>query len=222
MEIIELKPDDHDRIEQVLEIYREAFPLEERDPEEHLLEMIRQGAETALPGADAPTLHCLAAVEGQRVAGMSILCYYPATQFGFITYLAVHADWRGSGVGAQLYQQMVTLAEQDGHGLARGIVFEVEPPEAGKDPAEQALRWRRISFYRRNGAEIVPHLQLVAPPLAPSLPEVVYTIMLHPFESCALPLSRAGLEAIVATVLGFGYGLAPDAPQYQRTLASIG
>ena len=222
MEIRELCSHETDLIRQVQWIYEQSFPVEERDPFENMLQAIRR-REQAGP-QECEYCHFQVAVEAEQAAGAAYFNYYPKTRMGFIAYLAVHPARRNGGLGARLYRHLVGCVAEEARacgGPAIGVVFEVEPPELGKDPAEQALRRRRIGFYQRNGALLVPNLALIAPPLGHGLPEVPYEIMLHPLEGSHLPLGRREVEAVVETVLGFSYGLPPDSPYYRRTLESI-
>jgi GNAT superfamily N-acetyltransferase len=223
MEIRELISNETDLIRQVQWIYEQSFPVEEQDPFENMLQAIRR-REQAGP-EDCEHCHFQVAVEAGQAAGAAFFNYYSRTKMGFIAYLAVHPARRNGGLGARLYHHLVACvaadAQASGSGPAVGVVFEVEPPELGKNAAEQALRRRRIGFYQRNGALVVPNLALIAPPLGNGLPEMPYEIMLHPLEGAHLPLGRSEIEAVVETVLGFSYGLPPDSPYYRRTLESI-
>ena len=223
MKIRELRSDETDLIPQVQWIYEQSFPVEERDPFEPMLEAIRRREKAG--SEECEYCHFQVAVEAGQAAGTAFFNYYPKTRMGFIAYLAVHPAWRNRELGARLYHHLVACVAADaqarGSGPAVGVVFEVEVPELGKDADEQALRRRRIGFYQRNGAQVVPGLALIAPPLGRGLPEMPYEIMLHPLEGARLPLGRKEIEAVVETVLGFSYGLPPDSPYYRRTLESI-
>ena len=221
MEIRELSSKEINLIRQVQWIFEQSFPEEERDPFENMLQAI-QRREQAGP-EECENCHFQVAVEEGQAAGASFFNYYPQTRMGFIAYLAVHPSRRNGGLGARLYRHLVgcVAAEARTSGPAVGVVFEVEVPELGKDAAERALRQRRIGFYQRNGALVVPNLSLIAPPMGSGLPEMPYKIMLHPLEGAHLPLGKHEIEAVVETVLGFSYGLPPDSPYYRRTLESI-
>ncbi len=221
MEIRELGLNETNLVRQVQWIYEQSFPAEERDPFENMLQAIRR-REQAGP-EECENCHFQVAVDEGQAAGAAFFNYYPQTRMGFIAYLAVHPSRRNGGLGARLYRHLVdcVAAEAPPNEPAAGVVFEVEVPELGKDAAERALRQRRIGFYRRNGALMVPNLDLIAPPLGNGLPEMPYKIMLHPLEGMHLPLGRREIEAVVQTVLGFSYGLPPDSPYYRRTLESI-
>jgi GNAT superfamily N-acetyltransferase len=223
MDIRELSSNEMDLIQQVQWIYEQSFPVEERDPFENMLQAIRR-REQAGP-QECENCHFQVAVEEGQATGMAFFNYYPKTRMGFIPYLAVHPSWRNGGLGTRLYHHLVECvaaeAQASGSAPAVGVVFEVEVPELGKDVDEQALRRRRMGFYQRNGALVVPNLALIAPPLGNGLPEMPYEIMLHPLEGAHLPLGRSVIEAVVETVLGFSYGLPPSSPYYRRTLESI-
>ncbi len=223
MEIQELHSSQPQRVEQALWIYEQSFPVEERETNEQLLNSMRrreQGREK--PGRAA---HFQVALEGESVLGIALFSTYASTRMGFIPYFAVHPQRRGSGLGARMYQNIIATSAADAQRLGEpaplGVCFEVERPELASTEADADLRRRRIGFYQRNGALEVPHLNLVAPPMGPDLPEMPYLILLHPLAGWGQPPNRAAIAAVVATVLGHGYGLSPKDEYYRRALASI-
>jgi len=223
MEIDELGSTQTHLVKQALWIYAESFPAEERISAEELLRAVRQREQDSGP-ADA-TFHFMVALEDESVLGIAIFSYYKPARMGFIPYFAVHPRRRSGGLGARIYAQIIATVAADarlyGEPAPLGVSFEVERPDLARDAADAQLRRRRIGFYQRNGAVEVPHLALVAPPLGPNLPEMAYAILLHPLAGWASPPGRAAITAVVATVLGHGYGLAPESPYYRRALASI-
>ena len=68
-----------------------------------------------------------------------------------ISYYAVLADFRGTGVGTQFLQ---AIAER--HATCRGLVVEVEKPEEADSVEERDIRTRRIRFYEKAGFQSVP------------------------------------------------------------------
>ena len=207
-----------DGIHQALKIYEDSFPLEERVPSQNLLKAIHKPDPRG-----SHLLHYQAMLAGKSVLGIGFISYDKPCRLGFLEYLAVRSDIRSSGLGSRFYQDLVELVKKDGlsskKGPALGLVLEVERPEEAQSEAERSLRTRRIGFYKRNGAVQVPHLNLTAPPLHPGAPPVPYHILLHPLKE--LRWSRLLIEAVVATILGHGYGLAVNDPYYQAALQSI-
>lgn len=223
MEIHELHSDQTHLVEQALWIYEASFPVEERDANEALLATLQWREQGA--GSADETFHFQVALEGHDVLGIAIFSYYQPAQMGFIPYFAIHPQRRGGGLGTHFYQHIIAATAADarlcGEKAPLGVSFEVERPELARNHAEAELRRRRIGFYQRGGALELPQLNLVAPPLGPDLPEMAYTILLHPLAGWIAPPGRAEIEAVVKTVLGHGYNLPPDSPYYQRALASI-
>jgi GNAT superfamily N-acetyltransferase len=211
--IRELGSDEPELFRQAWLIYEGAFPEEERVSEQALLRAIRRREQAQEEGR----FHFQIALAGGQVTGIAIFDYYPQTRLGFISYLAVDPRRRNGGLGAQLYRHLVATIAGDGQteSPALGVTFEVERPELARDPADRDLRQRRIGFYQRNGAQIVPRIYFVAPPMRPDLPEVPYVLMLHPL-ACPLPLEQATIEAVLTSVLCFGYELPSDNPYLQR------
>jgi GNAT superfamily N-acetyltransferase len=219
MEIRELNSNEPNLLRQALEIYEEAFPVEERDAPEVLMAAIQRREAGIRVGE--PGFHFRIALENGQVGGLAIFHYYPETRLGFIPYLAVHPVRRNSGLGAQLYQHLVNCVREE-NSESLGVCFEVERPELAKNTADADLRRRRIGFYQRNGARLVEPLYLISPPMGPGLPENPYLIMLHPFFSPPdRPLERGDITAVVRTVLEFSYGLPAESDYIRRAIQSI-
>jgi hypothetical protein len=205
-------------IRQAIGIYEDSFPRDERVPSESLLEAIQHPD----PHRGCP-VHHQALLAGNVVVGIGIILYSQPYRLGYLEYLAVRSGSRSSGLGSRFYQALVELVKQDGQaspqGPAQGVVLEVERPEDALNEAERILRTRRIGFYLRNGAVQIPHLDLTAPPLHPGAAPVPYHILVHPLEE--LQWDRRLRKAVVATILGQGYGLPAGNPYYQAALKSV-
>ncbi|MCX4315998.1 MAG: GNAT family N-acetyltransferase [Lachnospiraceae bacterium] len=74
---------------------------------------------------------------------------YGEDSYVLLDYYAVCRGFRGQGVGSVFLE---TLLE----GLVcKGVLFEVEDPEAAKNAEDQEIRKRRIKFYERLGCRLV-------------------------------------------------------------------
>jgi GNAT superfamily N-acetyltransferase len=112
---------------------REAFPPEELKPYAAMEALCRRGA-----------YHPQGAFLAGELVGYALLWESPGEgSYVLIDYLGVAAEKRGRGLGSQI---LACLKEEF---LAwRGILVESEAPEGGET---DALRRRRMDFYRRNG-----------------------------------------------------------------------
>ena len=111
---------------------REAFPPEELKPFAAMQKLMQAGA-----------YQPVGAFEGETLVGYAILWREPSGRYVLIDYLGVTASRRNGGLGGQILD---LLARR--FGQLDGIIVESEAPEGGET---DALRRRRMDFYRRNG-----------------------------------------------------------------------
>ena len=111
---------------------REAFPPEELKPYAAMRKLMKSGA-----------YQPVGAFEGENLVGYALLWRDPTGQHVLIDYLGVTKTRRNGGLGGQILE----LLAQRFHSLD-GIIVESEAPEGGET---DALRRRRMDFYRRNG-----------------------------------------------------------------------
>lgn len=114
----------------------EAFPPNERKPLEDFFALIDAGRYQLLGLYEDGTL--------LGYAGMWSDPAYPA--YVLLDQLGVTAARRNGGLGGKI----LALLGERYRGIAR-IITEAERPVPGGDPAENALRLRRLGFYQRAG-----------------------------------------------------------------------
>jgi GNAT superfamily N-acetyltransferase len=204
-------------------IYLDSFPPEELDPVEHLQALMASAPAEPQPGE---TIFRFAVGVGEdTVRALSIYTYHPEERLAYLWYLATTAVSRGQGVGSWLLQQTIEHVLEDaqlcGGEPPVGICWEVERPLDAADPHEQEVRQKRIRFYERNGSLLLPHIDLLTPPMGPDLPEVAYYIMVHPLETPP-DLSAERQRRLVDLILRQAYGVGPESSYYQRAMRSIG
>jgi len=114
----------------------EAFPPNERKPFGDILALMDQGR-----------YEVWGLFDGDTLLGYATLWMEPADKSCILLdYLGVTAARRNGGLGGQIVRM---LAEQlAGKSL---LLIEAERPVEGDDPAENALRRRRLAFYERCG-----------------------------------------------------------------------
>lgn len=192
---------DADTSERLSTIYHDSFPPEEREPFARLV----QGAATG-------RLRLYLGRVGADVVGFAIVIPLPAADAHLLDYFAIARERRDQGLGSLFLEQLATILAGDG---VRGIVLEVESDDDGTE-AERALRRRRISFYRRNGLDLLPGV----PPLA--VPSTIDERLLET-KLMWLPLRPAppDVPALVTAVYQHAYGLPPDHPLVQQALNGV-
>jgi GNAT superfamily N-acetyltransferase len=185
-------------------IYEEGFPPYQRDDFAAVTEHRRDG-ELAL-----------ALLRDGEPCGFAMLRPLGATGWMYLRYFVVDTAQRGQGLGGLLWDHLVTHLRDAGATL---LVFDVDDPdEPGCEPDEVTQRRRRIRFYERHGARLLPVTGYRAPDVAPGA--AGWSPMLLLTAPLAGPLSgpRPGpdsvpdadeVRAIVEAVFRFRWELEP-------------
>lgn len=116
-------------LEGLLALYVEAFPEEERRDVKQLLRML----------ADVEEMHFCAIFHEDLLSGLAV--YWDMGSFYYMEHLAVFPSMRNKQIGRQVLQWWR-------ENLGKPQLLEVEPPV-------NEMSQRRISFYRRNGMEVL-------------------------------------------------------------------
>jgi GNAT superfamily N-acetyltransferase len=156
--------------------------------------------------------------------GFAMLRPLGPTGWIFLRYFVVDATRRGRGLGGVLWQQLTSHLREAGYSL---LVFDVEDPaEPGCDQEELKIRQRRISFYRRHRASVLPVAGYRTPHSGGDgeshwTPMVLMAASLSPGggDPAADP---AGVREIVEAVYRHRWSLPVDHPQVGRTLLTKG
>jgi hypothetical protein len=161
--------------------------------------------------ADLLTDRALVLTDGTP-RGLAVLRELGPTGWVFLRYFVV-GD-RGLGLGAQLWSA-VRSAMADA-GFTR-IVYDVEDPaEPGIRPAEELVRHRRIAFYTRLGAVLLPANGY----LPDSYPMLLMAADLDVTQTP--PITGDDLRDTTLAVYRYRYGFASTDPVVQRTLRLSG
>jgi GNAT superfamily N-acetyltransferase len=129
-------------VDAVRRIYDEGFPDRLRADFTSLTDQ-REDGESAL-----------ALVHRRQPCGFAMLRRLGGTGWTFLRYFVVDQGRRGQGLGGIMWNLLIAWLRADGGTL---LVFDVEDPgEPGCDPAEWQVRSRRIRFYQRHGAVVLP------------------------------------------------------------------
>ena len=165
----------------VYAIYLQAFPPEERQSMEVLVERFQKGRnELFVLEAD------------QKVLAFALLWPLSGTRFTLLDYLAVDSEFRSSGYGSLMLSCLKTeMFHQDKH-----LVLEVENPDYGRDTLSKQ---KRIEFYLKNGAVLLSNVRYLIPALDFSNNHVEMHLMLLPKYAitkaeCAEIIEKTHLE----------------------------
>ena len=129
MNLVKLQSGDA-RLAKIDEIYKEAFPPEERFPLEILMRLADKGVFTVF-----------AITEGENTVGMMVIS--TNEKAAYICFFAVDKNYRGNGLGSDALNQVCGLYPD------KQIVVEIEALDS--TASNFAQRKRREGFYLRHG-----------------------------------------------------------------------
>jgi ribosomal protein S18 acetylase RimI-like enzyme len=135
-----------------LDLYHEAFPSNERHPDEVILQRIKSGE----------SFLYVAEIKDQLV-GFALLHDLTVVPFILLDYLAVQKNLRCQGYGSELLRFVREKCWKEDTTL----LVEAEDPDFGDNRGE---RLRRINFYQRNGGWMLPKINYLLPPLDNTIP----------------------------------------------------
>jgi len=194
------------RLTQVRAIYEDAFSPELRVT---FAELTQAG------GID----QTFVALDGAEAVGFAVLRLLTSVRWSFLRYFAIARARRGEGVGRGFWHLVQrSLGEESWPGR---VVFEVEDPdEAVSDEAERLIRQRRIAFWRRCGAELLPVHDYVLPDYTES--GMTEPMLLMAGGAGASVPAGDQLRQLVLAIYTDRYRMPADHPLVAGALASIG
>ncbi|MEV6239106.1 GNAT family N-acetyltransferase [Lentzea sp. NPDC051838] len=185
-----------DELAQVQQIYFDGFAPHLRASFENLL------ADTALVLVD------------EKPLGFAVLRVLGDTGWVYLRYFTVGE--KGRGLGEQLWKHLQVAMTAAGH---TRIIYDVEDPaQHGIEPAEETIRRRRIEFYRRLGAVLLPVNGYLPPQGSAGYPMLLMAADYVDNDPAALD----DLRRIVLAVYEHRYGMAATDPVVSKTLRLSG
>jgi ribosomal protein S18 acetylase RimI-like enzyme len=133
------------QFEQLYQIYARSLPSREQKSRAQIEALISRADYAVLAVED----------EGQ-VIGFAIVQQSRMHPIALLEYMATDATRRGSGIGAHVFREVVTLVG------SRTIIVEADS-EREPDAADLPIRIRRINFYRRLGCRQLIDLPYILP-----------------------------------------------------------
>ena len=147
--------------------------------------------------------------------GFAMLRPLGSTGWIFLRYFVVEEGQRGRGLGGILWQQVTGLLRDLGYTL---LIFDVEDPdEPDCGEAEVQIRNRRIGFYLRQGAHLLPVSGYRTPHGSAEDPGWTPMLLMSAALTAGQPVSVVPAGEIVAAVYRYRWSLAPDHPQVTGT-----
>lgn len=171
------------------EIYEEAFPITEREPPDVIVRSVEMDVGLAVAArVNDSTI---------AIATTHLLKDPPAI---FLVYLATSKNLRGRGCGGELFEYTWKTGHQrlsDNGYTAVGLVAEVDAPEHSDNMEERRIRERRIAFFSRHDAELLPYSY--TQPAVDGVNTVPMSLIFRPAEGHRQPDS-AFTDALVRAI----------------------
>jgi GNAT superfamily N-acetyltransferase len=153
---------------------------------------------------------------GESPIGLAVLRQLGPTGWVFLRYFV--AGSRGQGVGAQLWSHVTRAMAEAGYSR---MVYDVEDPgEHLVEGTEVVIRKRRIGFYERLGAQLLPVSGYLPPHGDDTHPMLLMAADLD--QAQTPPLDDEDLRRVVEAVYEHRYGLPANDPVVQHTLSESG
>jgi len=198
---------DRAAVDALRRIYEDGFPARLRADFTSLTDKREDGEDA------------LALVGGCQPYGFAVLRRLGDTGWSFLRYFVVDQGQRGRGLGGVMWDILVARLRTEERTM---LVFDVEDPaEPGCTAAESQLRSRRVGFYERHGAVVLPVRGYQTP--HGNGDEDVWTPMLLMAAPVAAstPVPGAGEAlAIASAVYQYRWRLEPGHPRVTATQVS--
>ncbi len=199
---------DEVQLAQVRAIYEDAFSPELRVP---FAELTQAGE------AD----QTFVALDGAEAVGFAALRLLGSAQWSFLRYFAIAPARRGRGLGREFWRLLADCAGRQG--WPGRMVFEVEDPgDAAGDDHERLVRQRRVAFWTRCGARLLPAPGYVLPDYTGAgVTEPMLLMAGSSGQARAPVVAGDDLRRLVLAIYTDRYRLPVDHPLVAGALASI-
>lgn len=199
MTLVQARTLDALALRRVQEIYEDGFAERLRAPFEDLLRD-----------------NTLVLLDAGEPSGVAVLRELGSTGWVFLRYFVAGA--RGRGVGTRLWSGVCRALLAAGH---TRLVYDVEDPaEHGAAEPEITVRHRRIAFYLRLGARLLPVRDYLPPHGEDTHPMLLMAADLGVERTP--PIVGDDLRDVVLAVYEHRYGLTESDPVVRRTVDLLG
>lgn len=151
-----------------------------------------------------------------RLTGYSVTFVPENDTFCLLEYMAVHASFRGGGIGSTLFLHAVEMA-RNGRG---DVAMLLEVDSDREATADREIRRRRQAFYQRLGCLRIEGLDYVLPLDTGHAPPLMDLLILPPPDGAVI--RRATLERWLRTIYVTVYGRSPADPRIEQMIARLG
>ena len=163
--------------ESLWHLYDSSFPSDEREPRSVILDSVSKGVGLAVRARTSI-----------RTIGLATAHLLREPPVLFLVYLAVASEFRSRHIGATLFEKVWATGNErySEWGLVpKGMVWEVAIPEGASGQRDFKERRRRIDFFARLGARVLPR-PYVQPPVD-GIASVLMRLMFWPATGGSSP-----------------------------------
>lgn len=147
-----------------LDLYKESFPEEVREPQQTFYDSMRK-----TEVATGQTYRFIVGKEEGKVVSLATGHYFSSINAGFIVYIVTDPHLRSKGIGAEtlraLEERLHYDARQAGYHEIADILLETEHKDCVHTMLEKEECDKRALFFSRNGYSIMKDIVYVQPPL---------------------------------------------------------
>jgi ribosomal protein S18 acetylase RimI-like enzyme len=182
----------------VRSLFEEAFPPWQREPFGELMAREEAGHAATVVLAD-----------GRQALALAVTSCLTSIGWSYLEYFAVAGGYRDRGIGGHLWRAMgqdLVAREQPGR-----VVLDVEDPGGAADGSpERLIRERRIRFYLRQGARLLPVRDYLVPRLDGVEGTEPMLLMWAAIAGDAEPPAPPELSSLLPAVYAAGYEVQAD------------
>jgi hypothetical protein len=183
--------------ENVWPLYASAFPKNEQQKPELLIERVQNRSEKLFIFK-----------KSEAFIGFAFLLYLPKSDIYLLDYLAIDPLNRNAGYGALVLIKLKEILS------GKSILLEVDDPDFGTDTEQKK---RRVSFYRKSGAKQIEDFNYILPALDGSTPTYQTLFLLG--ENIPIQITSNALKKLVGEVYAINYGLNEKSEHFKEMFA---
>lgn len=160
----QISPADAQALHDVLQIYADSFPANERHSADVIRERVVRGHYRLIIGR----------VQNE-VVFFALLWPLQSSEFVLLDYMATKSGYRGRGIGSAFLNRIPQMAEM----ADKFLVMEIESPGRGENREQ---RVRRVEFYQRQGAKRLQGVRYFMPGLSGGAPTEMILMILPEYD----------------------------------------
>lgn len=186
IKFLEVNNENSKEFEEIMQIYEETFPVEERNPRASIERALKEKRKKRFKKLGLFS-HLIGMKFKNQMIGLSYFNYFSGPSLGFLGYIGITPKFQGQGFGKKLLNQIIETIREDAKEIGEkepiGLAAEVEKEEQPDITREvREARNRRIGFFRSQGAKIIEGVDYFQPSLTEDQPTIPLWLMIIPLN----------------------------------------